>query len=487
MNISDILPLNYWLRTRIKNSKTLLIYLVMNLLIAAIVIVYANGISAQSLLAFTHLSVFWLAYLSIYEFGYFLNDFWSLKKEQKAGINLHKPTVEITHYSWLYAAITSRLLFSIFLIYILSLSMEPGVLVSLSLILLATMLTFTAHNTIQYQLRPITFFLLYFFRYALVYPFVKDEFNQIFLIYLFLIPALGYTLIYTLSKGFILKQYKYILPGDNIIVVLRVTLLSYLLTSPFFFIFQIDAAGLLLTLCVYYLFIDFCFACIRFINEVRKSVTYHSERFHIHTKFSHDCDVEPSDICAKALNYQVTKLYITDHFETFDRWKYQRLVESLKQAMDEYPCEMITGLEYDVQGQHFLAIKLNHYVAIDSKQVNSLATIKEHCDTLIWAHPHFPIRKLANINYLMDMLKMMYYSDGIEWLNVKSSRGGSYHWRHALISFLSIAIFGNKKLIVGLDAHTLKDWENFIPAIEGSFLALLLPKSSYQMTPAQRV
>jgi len=46
-------------------------------------------------------------------------------------------------------------------------------------------------------------------------------------------------------------------------------------------------------------------------------------------------------------------------------------------------------------------------------------------------------------------------------------------------------IFGNKKLIIGLDAHTLKDWDNFSPAIEKSFLAFLLPKPANQVARAQ--
>lgn len=485
MKPQDILPLNYWLRTRIKTSKTLLIYLVMNLLIAASIIVYAKGFGVTAFVSIVHLTIFWLAYLSLYELGYFHNDFWSLKKEQESGINLEKQAPELFDKKLLYLAVVSRLIFSLSLFYLLDFLLAPAILHELFIILLIIFLAFAAHNTIAYKLRPFSFFLLYFGRYALVYPFVKHEFNSLVLFYIFIIPALGYTLIYTLSKNIALSNLSKLLPSDNILLVLRLTLFAYIIAIPISLLLQLEGGYILLTLSACYLAIDLTFAISRFISALKQSFSHQNERFHIHTKFSHDCDVEPADICLKALSCQVKKLYITDHFETFDRWKFQALKESLNEAMHRHDCEMVAGLEYDVQGQHFLAIQLKQYVGINSEEISSLPVIKANCSTLIWAHPHFAIKQLTSKTYLADMLKMMYFCDGIEWLNVKSSRGSSYHWRHALISFLAIGIFGNKKLIIGLDAHTLKDWDNFSPAIEKSFLAFLLPKSANQAARVQ--
>jgi len=136
MKPQDILPLNYWLRTRIKTNKTLLIYLVMNLLIAASIVVYAKGFGATAFVTIVHLTIFWLAYLSLYEFGYFHNDFWSLKKEQESGINLEKQAPELFDKKLLYLAVVSRLIFSLSLFYLLDFLLAPAILHELFIILL---------------------------------------------------------------------------------------------------------------------------------------------------------------------------------------------------------------------------------------------------------------------------------------------------------------------------------------------------------------
>jgi hypothetical protein len=56
---------------------------------------------------------------------------------------------------------------------------------------------------------------------------------------------------------------------------------------------------------------------------------------------------------------------------------------------------------------------------------------------------------------------MMATVDSMEWINLKLLRGHRYLWRHVVLSVLAVALFGRKRLTVGLDAHTVEDWQRW--------------------------
>ena len=125
--------------------------------------------------------------------------------------------------------------------------------------------------------------------------------------------------------------------------------------------------------------------------------------------------------------------------------------------------ELIPGLEYPVHTQHILAIGLPEYVRVDEDRVDGILVLHEHCQEVIWAHPHFAIRRmLFEPQYRRQYFRMMSLVRRFEVLNSKSMRGFHYRWRHWAVAVVAIYLFGGKAVYSGLDAHTREDWERAI-------------------------
>lgn len=296
-------------------------------------------------------------------------------------------------------------------------------------------------------------------RYFLIIPFV-DRINYFAFLSVSIITSIALTLAYYAGpkKLFPIKS-----AGMTNSWTFRLGTLGFLSFGFPFLLGSDPNANLFFILAICCIVLDMVFVVSRFVSEIMRSMDRKTERFHVHTCFSHDCQMTPEAVCERALADGVRRVYVTDHADTFSEEKYELLKRRLDDISRTHNCELVPGLEYPLLGQHFLAINLKAYVEADSDDLEAIVSLKHFSDRVIWAHPYLGIRKLfSDKGYLTNLIRMMALVDGVEWFNCKSTRSVTYYgWRYLLISFLTFFLHGRRTLIIGMDAHSPEDWFSF--------------------------
>ena len=461
----NIIPGTYWLqRYAYPTARTLLFHILAThvyILLAVFLIKTISKIDGGILFSILKLyGLIWLSYISLYEIGYFINDFWSTKREKKYQTRqkeIYKPSSDL-----LASAIIMRLLFSTIILFLLYNIMSVTTFLQTVFIILLIQIIFLLHNLLLYPYRILTFGLLYLGKFLLLFPLFSIYFSleyKVLYLAAILPPVIGFTVKYgikgviTTSRNFGLFSAK---TGNFI---LRLAALFALFEIPLFILlFSAKSAFVLVFLVIYLSLIDLLFTFGRFILLCFKALNSGATAYHIHTCFSHDATISPKAIINYAKQNGIKRIYVTDHAEDFNPKKFRELTTSFKRLKTKSNIECFIGLEYDVLGQHFLAIGLEKFVEVDNFDVKELEKLKCYSEKILWAHPHFKIRNwIFDSAYRKKWYYMMRSVDGMEVINLKGFRGFDYTWRHLFLSFLSVVLEANKFLFVGIDAHDFKD------------------------------
>jgi hypothetical protein len=468
MTLADIIPLVYWFRTRPKNLNGLASYFAIVLAFPVILLVYA-GVSWLTLKFFF---LTWIAHLSIHELGYFMNDFWSLKREQSKGFNLTKQLSHLPRIRVIILSIFTRLFLVVVIVSLVAQHLRNDLVV---VILAVGLGIFVVHNIVLYPYRMFTYFLIYLSKYVLALPFTFFRIDPIVFGVSCLVPAIVHAILYGSSKELILKKLSRF--AGNVSIFFTATAVGYGIASMPLLLRGQDTVlmGLLIIYCV---FAALIYGSARFASCIYNSCKTTDTIYHVHTCYSSDCEVTPEEVHERAVALKAAVVHVTDHADTFDERKYLAFKNHLSK-LSNTQCQLVPGLEYDIYGQHFLAIGLRQYINLSRGNSSQIEHLKLGCDRLIWAHPYFGVRRiLLSPAYVFDLVQMMQNVDGLEWINLKEQHRAN-GWRSLLIAFCAVMLFGKKQFVIGLDAHTLSDWNNYV-AFQDKFGARCSRAISYR-------
>lgn len=164
MYLQDTLPLVYWLRTRQNRLSSLAFYFLVTWGMLA-VFVMVNTDLRELATTITKLRLFpivWIAYLALYELGYFMNDFWSNKREIARGFHPSRKIPELSNKSVLIAAIAVRILLLPIVLTYLWIVLGPSAVAVVLLVVFFSGGIFVVHNLIFHPYRIIsTFFRIF--------------------------------------------------------------------------------------------------------------------------------------------------------------------------------------------------------------------------------------------------------------------------------------------------------------------------------------
>lgn len=442
-----IIPLRYWYQTRVTSMSGLAHYVwvqVMPLMIGTYFI-FGRNFNVPQIISFF---LFLLGMLCIYEFGYLVNDTFSLRREHKIGYNLHRPCGQkLSTSTWL-MAIGSRGVMLVLTGYGVLLLHEN---VMLFLVFNASLLCiFQLHNLVLYPFRVFTFWALYFWRYLLplfvVYAYggfsLHDRGYFVFdYVYFALIYATSFAFVYANDKNIVsfhlleqVNSVAFVLVSSSILLTLSCIIYP---SGLWIVIVGLLSGWLFLTSAI-----KFLLAYGEAIVRSRVEVT------HMHTYFSHDATLTTENYGDLLKCRGIKRVNITDHAEDFDLKIYRAMTHEFSMIPG-----VVTGLEYTINSQHVLAIGLDEYVDLEEFEViKSIECLKMHSQRVILAHPVLAIRQLFNIDYIIRLLEMIRHVDGFEIFNSKNS-GKRRSLDAFIISFLGIITSGRKMLYIGLDAH----------------------------------
>jgi hypothetical protein len=462
----DIIPISYWLRRYASNSIKMLVFRIITLETYSVLSAIAAFVSLPHFSVWQFLLYYLIArvsFLALYEIGYFVNDFWSEKREAaRSGrpFQHSKPDIGI-----LLGAIFSRLCAVSALTLLLYCLYGKSVLPGFLSILLFAQIVFMAHNWLFVPHRIITFAILSLCQYLIPVPYITNAgyLNKAVILYtLLVIPmVIGYCVQYAAHKcklgkckyldfsfGYFNKCY-----GNSILrIAMAILELEIILAAAFL---RYEAVIIMLVTLCFLFCLDVLYVSGRFLSSLRSALQERFLLYHIHTNFSHDSTNTFEQIIALCKRKHIPEVYINDHAEDFDTAKYDRLKAVCIENSNKV--KLHCGLEYEILGQHFLCNNLQTYIRIENSSPDEIAKLKNCCSEVIWAHPHFKIRKfLFDSDYRKTWYEMMRYVDGMEIINYKGLRRKHYAWRYVFLSFLG-CFCKNMKLTSGTDAHTLED------------------------------
>ena len=402
-----------------------------------------------------------IGFLALYELGYFVNDFWSEKRE---ATRLGRPFQHVHPPAGiLFNAVFSRLCAVSAIILLLYYFYNNSVFGFL-FILIFTQIIFMIHNWLFIPHRIITFAALYFCQYSIAIPFIYTigSFKDISFYALLVIPVItGYAVIYGANKyksgkGNILDFSFGLLNrslGNSILRIAQVFLGLEIMLALIFSRYELSATMLMVLF--FLIGIDAIYISARFLASLHGAIQQRNCLYHIHTKFSHDGTNSLENVAEFCQRERISEVFINDHAEDFDAAKFNRLKEACSENYNNVKIQC--GLEYEILGQHFLCNNMQTFVEIQGTSLAEITKLKNYCSEIIWAHPDFKIRKmLLDSAYRKTWYEMMRYVDGMEIINRKGGRGNQYAWRHIVLSFFG-SLFKNLKLTIGIDAHTPDD------------------------------
>ena len=455
MRLVYITPLAYWIGTRLTSKGKCLAYLLTQPLVSVLILWYAGQIRMLPVL----LAAIAMQ-MSLYEFGYFMNDSWSQEREKQLGLNLHKKPLAFGHPAILGAAVATRLVFFVVLGVVVLKSTAFLLVAEIVVLCVAILAVFIAHNLILYPSRLGTFAVLYVLKYSIVVPFVQGYVGPAALAAAILVATGSYTLAYGISKKVFLRR---LAPySGNILFYAGRAAMGYLLAFAVLKTAGADDPKLLLLGFLLFLLVCLTFIALRVLSGLGRIQGRGDEGFHVHTTFSHDGLLAPEDVARLGVQYGYSRLYVTEHADTFDERKYEALRASCAKAAEVVPeCHLVPGLEYGICGHHVLALGLTRFVPINEDDPQEILRLRDACDRVVWAHPYFGIHLfLSDHAYRSSLFQMMRLSDSMEVVNHKiSERSKSWAWRHVFLAAATVALFGRKAFYIGLDFHSSDDWK----------------------------
>jgi hypothetical protein len=444
-----LIPFWYTITSRYSKTGAIISFCVFPLAYNIITILFLNGeqwsnVSSLFLLAF-------FAFNIIYEIGYFENDFVAQKRES-AGWNKARGKVNVGMARSLYLVIQSlRILIATGLVVLIGKLGGTQLRFRLICFLLLTVSVFLSHNRLRTKYRFVTFCVLQHLKGLLALVVVGWSTVAVGIYFAI---SIGMTWGYFNIKNRQNRAY-YLRAGFPItnITLVAIPLILMIIWSCRRGSLDAIFGWRLLT---YYIVIDCGYRLLSFIKA------YHclgrdKNIYHLHTDYSHDGSITLSH--AKELLSGIAKessIYFSEHAEDFDRVRYAIYIGQVRK--DDSKHLFKPGLEYNVLKQHVLAYNLEEYVPVDACTATSIKGMYDVCQFVVWAHPTIGFRKIWNPRYLLGMVQIAWFCEGLEWSNKKSIRLGRNYRRGPMLCILAALLKPGKRLVRGYDAHSKDDY-----------------------------
>ena len=426
-----LVPLYVWWERYVKRSAGALLIRLSCIDLFCVVYVVFGGGGESYLNAFFYLFLKSM-YVVIYEIGYLEND--GLIKGKIAGV----------------AVILRLILFTVGVL--ICARFFVGVdIVRFCVICVLGICCFYVHNRTRKKFRFICIFFLYFIRFLLPLCLLSLSFNFGYWLFSLALSA-SFSYRYSIAKNSFKRR-----PFE--VPVLR-------LFNPMsdFFIIRVAWFALLLISCFdlayFFLFlvlggVDLALVVVLIISKFARSLNFDTV-FHVHTRFSHDSDNSISSISrAISVEHGAAGVHLTDHAEDFCAASFSELKSEVSNFGDR---RMRCGLEYNIFGQHVLAFDLSKFISDAEEDRIKLSGIKEYSSRLVWAHPHFAMRRVVlSRKYREELFAILFAVDAIEVVNFKQTRGIHFAWRHMFVGLIFLLLFRGD-LTLGLDAHRIDDF-----------------------------
>ncbi|MGH7145593.1 MAG: PHP domain-containing protein [Planctomycetota bacterium] len=467
LNAWNLLPLTYWLRRYTASGAGSFLFRILFIdgfvLSAAVLLLFHSGWGVLKT-ALTYYALARFAFLSLYELGYFVNDFWSEKREQVRSGTQPQAT---PGSAWLWPSVLTRIATAGVLFYGLHRLFGSPVATAWGLIVGLTLLNFMLHNAIFFPWRAITFLFLQVGTFGVLVPIFRYLGQPAAILPYALIctgPILGLTLFYVAGR---VKGKLFFMDLDFgpfyrgcVNYALRICvlwLLAMAVVAPFYpplvWWWPLTLAAALLAL-------DAVLVAARFMKSMRGAARQHAALYHLHTDVSHDATITLDEIAALVAQTRYRDVYLTDHAEDFNQEKFDALTEQCKRLTGDI--RFHPGLEYSVHGQHILCLDLTHFIDFNIDSIPLLEQLKGATSRLIWAHPSFGYRfLLSKSKYRGNLIRLMRNVDMLEVINYKMKRNPSHRRRNLLVAFFAV-LMRNVPLTVGVDAHTKAQLEGYI-------------------------
>ena len=454
MNERVIVPLRYWLSTRIRTPLDAYIYA---LTTWGIYLAGLGSLGIWSASTLSRMGLLWLAYWSIYELGYIHNDYWARRREQRAGLQVKEALLLPLSQQAILCAIITRFSVMMAALWILK-GNGNGTGILLLALLIAVLIVFFLHNLLLGKVRTISYFVLHSMRYLLLYVLRPDSYGLLLALLLGIPASVAMTYGYVQYK----RYFRILSPPVTLSSRFRIMALMYLVEG---LVCRLAPGSSRLAALCYWVaascIVSDCFyVAVRIGQRLLVSLSTESIRYHMHTSFSHDGGWSVTELAATAKGSGVRTAYITEHSEDMGRESFHALAQECATASSRFGVQLIPGIEYAILEQHFLALGLREYLAVDDRRLGSLRSIRGHCSALVWAHPRIQLRKIAsgNILHVFDLLRMSIAVDGIEWLNLKPDKRSCERWRYVLALCVGMYLNGCEAY-VGMDSHNLSHWQ----------------------------
>jgi predicted metal-dependent phosphoesterase TrpH len=450
----DIVPLRYWLATRIRDAAGLYSYAALSFGFPLWAFLNSGPVTPMRLGCFMAL---WMAYSCIYEIGYFANDFWSQRREVEAGIAVRKPRPTAPSRHVVLLATATRVL--VFSVIVATVGAVVAGTASHMMGLAAVMtVVFCLHNAILGPVRVLTFLALQLARYGIVVALSPGPWTVRLTLVIGLPQVLAYTLRYATGKQW--PRRRTCLQVRSVQGVCRVMSGAYLMLA---IACSCLKAHWWSVLCLRSALLSVSIAAVfvlgRAVQRLLSSFKTAGVRYHVHSEVSHDGRWSIEEIALAARQDGIDTVYITEHAEDLRTADFVSLSKRCDSASQNRDCRLIAGLEYSFFGQHILAIGLRTHDDRLGTDMPALAEVRSYCQALIWAHPAVSIRRLVRDPlYGIDLVRLCLAVDGVEWLNLKPERTLRSQWRFMPIFFAAMAAGASVEAFVGLDAHSEEGW-----------------------------
>lgn len=456
---TDIVPLTYFFRTRYSRFGAILMYLLLGLGLPLLAVYFSRlpqGAS-EAWKWSCRLLFLWPAHAALYELGYFMNDSWAFRREKARGLTRCGESYFTLAGSRRLLAIAciSRIVFAALWLLLAASFIPFGTLAAAATIVAGTLAIFTLHNLLLPPYRIATFALLYVGRYFMAVPFFGPDFSHgvYWLIAASIIAA--YTWGYAAKKLW-RRPFQTIRGNPPTVIRLPLAIAAIAAVTN---VFMPIGDGTFFVWAACYLFcLDALFSIGMLAKAVFRLRGRHRTRYHFHTRFSHDCELDFPELAWLARRKKLDRVYITDHKQDVGPAEFAELQTKCLEYSQRSGVAFLPGIEYDVCHQHVLALNLSQYIEIDPAEARDLERLHLHCEQLVWAHPIVGYRCCVRPSYLRNLWRIAARVHGMELVNAKSFRQGRQYFRQILLCVAFAILLPPVRLYRGEDAHSAADW-----------------------------
>jgi hypothetical protein len=451
-------PLTYFFVTRYSDPGPLYIYLALNIGFCFLAIIVSNGGLTASLSAISGYLSAWLAFTVVYELGYLMNDSLSAERERAKGIKragARKPVLTLTYGNWIWLLIVRILILScVFPFMENQFSIRQclwvgGAIASMSI-------TFALHNILFPPWRVLTFGGLYASKYLLCIPFLGNSLG----VGMFGILAAPLILIQTLAYGGSRVSGNREYRSRNGIILSDMTVCAIFLYLVYAVVLRAashpDNAMAVWRFILYLVAVDIVYRAISLTRALRSVAGYDGIKYHAHTSYSHDGRMNLGDLRDGMEGHGWRRFYLAEHAEDFDPESYETYREECKRLSSEN-VRLVPGIEYNVCFQHVLALGLTRFIPVRDDCPEDIIKLYPLAERIVWAHPSVSLRRLYDLKYVWQTLRVGMLCEAVEWNNRKSASTGRNALRSKCVCVALYLIRPGRGLISAEDVHSYED------------------------------